>query len=355
MNLKISDTIYKYKLIKKLGSGGFSEVWLSSDETVNKNVALKVIFSPLAEVVENLEEAKIGSSFKHKNLIKVFGADIAEDNEGNGITLIAQEYQEKGTVENLLNDHFFLPLPNLIKVLKDILLGLEYLHNKGVFHNDIKPKNILISSDGSGVLSDFGISGVSVDGNPVNPKSSYLIHVAPETLSEDKTISKLTDIYQVGCTAYRLANNINELSDAFFEKRDDILESKKIGTFKFARHKEYVPKKLAKIINKATDTDPSKRYSSAIEMRRALEKLHFSGYWTTDSTNKEELIGVGEKYKYRFKISPKPNNTYDFDATKISNKNRVTKIAKFCKKNISITEKNKLKEKYFDWVINNAS
>jgi hypothetical protein len=115
-----------------------------------------------------------------------------------------------------------------------------------------------------------------------------------------------------------------------------------------------VPSRLKTIINKALNTDPSLRYSSALEMRRKLEKLHFSGYWTTDSSS--NLIGIGKKYTYHFDIEAKTAATFNFVSTKKSNQSgNITKVKDFTKKNLNQKEMEKLKNEYISWVIDNAS
>lgn len=354
ISFKEKDIIYKFELIKRLGKGNFGEVWLAKDTTIDKEVALKILPSDFSQIAKQLEEAKNGKKVSHKNLLEIFYADIAKAPDGTIVTLIAQEYQKNGTIESHLNTWNFLPLPNLLKTLTDVLLGLEYLHNSGVIHNDIKPSNILLDEHGNSVLSDYGISSFSIDLSPVYPKNVYRIHGAPETISGAHQISVLTDIYQLGCTAYRLANGISEIKDDWQKDPAHFDEAKLKGKIPSKKYQPYVPKKLASVINKAIEVDQNKRFSSAIEMKHALEKLHFPGYWTTNPDNTSELIGYGKKYTYTYEIIPKANNLFDFNAYQKSQEGRTTRKMDFCKKNLSLKEKDKLKKEYFEWVINNA-
>jgi len=354
MTFKEKDQIYKFELEKRLGNGSFGEVWLAKDTTIDKEVALKILPSDFRNVAQKLEEAKNGKKVSHKNLLEIFYADVASTSDGNIVTLIAQEYQKNGTVGSCLNAHNFLPLPKLLKILTDVLLGLEYLHNGGVIHNDIKPSNILLDNNGNGVLADYGISSFSAGLNPVQPKSVYKIHGAPETISGAKEISALTDIYQLGCTAYRLANGIGEIKSDFSKDPVNFNEAKLKGKIPSKKYQPYVPKKLAAIINKAIEVCPEKRYSSAIDMKHAIEKLYFPGYWTTNPENTSELIGYGKNYSYTYEIIPKANNMFDFTAYQRSKEGRITRKVDFCKKNLPLKDKDKLLKAFFEWVINNA-
>ena len=164
-----------------------------------------------------------------------------------------------------------------MSALQDILFGLEYLHNSGFYHNDIKPGNILMDNQQSAVLADYGIAGFSPSISPVTPKNSYKVHRAPETNGSSAQISIQSDIFQVGCTAYRLLNGVSSLKNEFITLVLQIMKIKKANG-KIPDRKSYqpfVPKKLKTIINKALNVNPSDRFNSALEMRRKLEKLHF--------------------------------------------------------------------------------
>ena len=129
---------------------------------------------------------------------------------------------------------------------------------------------------------------------------------------------------------------------------------KSAGKIPSKKHQLYVPKKLCKIINKAVDVDPAKRFQSALEMRRSLEKLNYAGYWTSDPQNPSELIGVGIKYLYSYEEQSINSNLYKFTAIKKNLKGKLTRISFFCKTNLTKKEKEKIKTSYFEWVINNA-
>lgn len=346
----VGEVIYKYTLKRRLGNGSFGEVWLADDASINQEVALKIFEVNATDVKYKLEEAIIGHKLTHANLLKVLYADVCEYS-GRLFAIIAQEYKPRGSVETLLNAHGFVPLPDLLKVLKDILLGLEYLHTSGILHNDIKPGNILLDQYSNACLSDYGISSILSGASVVEPKSFYKLHSAPE-LQDKNEINFQTDIYQLGCTAYRLANNIGVLRADFLKGEDWYEAAKKKGKIG-ADFAIYVPRKLSNIIKKAMAVDLKKRYSSALDMRRDIEKLNYCGYWTTDSTDTSKFIGVGLKYKYTYDIIPKPDNKFDLECKRYNEKTSY-RISKFCKKGISEQEFRNMLKDYFTWVIENA-
>ncbi|MEB8345087.1 serine/threonine-protein kinase [Flavobacteriaceae bacterium KMM 6898] len=354
MGFKAGDNIYKFTLIKKLG-GNFGEVWHAKDNSINKEIALKILEPSFEPIAKLLDEARIGNKFNHRNLLPIHYADVASVGT-KPYTLISQEYYPNGDVTNQLNTHNFLPLPQVMNVLQDILFGLEYLHNSGFYHNDIKPGNILMDDHQTAVLADYGIAGFSPSITPVAPKNSYKVHRAPETNGSTGQISIQSDIFQVGCTAFRLLNGVSNLKNEFIALGASDYEKKKANG-KIPDRKSYqpfVPRKLKTIINKALSVNPSDRYNSALEMRRKLEKLHFPGYWTSDS--KSNLIGVGKKYFYQFEIEALPKDLFNFTATKANqNTGKTTRIGQFTVKKTSESNMNRIRAQFIEWVIENAS
>lgn len=340
----------KYQLISSLGKGGFGQVWLSRDLLLNSTVALKIIPSALSDFVKNIKEAIIGHKFIHPNLIRIYNAELVPFEIGSTrivLTLIAEEYHKNGTITSLINNHNFLDSNSLIRLLKELLLGLEHLHANGIYHNDIKPANILIDNNGQAILSDYGISGVSQNNTPVQADNAYILHEAPETITSG-LIDAQTDIYQLGCTAYRLVNGLNELNTVISNDRD-ILYKNKLN-FNSKQRNKYIPKKLSRIIQKAM-ASKDLRYKTALEMRRDLEKLNFSGYWTDDPEDKQLIAGFDTKYIYRFKVI-NSNRGYVMNATKQSLRTgSITKISKFCVKHLNKREADKLQDTYIESVI----
>ena len=354
MSFNPGDTIYKFTLIKKLG-GNFGEVWQAFDNSISKEIALKILEPSFEPIAKLLDEARIGNKFNHKNLLAIHYADVASVG-GKTYTLISQEYFKNGAVTNQLNSHNFLSLPQTLKVLQDILFGLEYLHNSGFYHNDVKPGNILMDDQLNAVLADYGIAGFSPNITPVTPKNSYIVHRAPETTGGTPIISIHSDIYQVGCTAYRLLNGISNLKNEFISLGSVLYEDKKAKGIipDGGKYEPFVPSRLKTIINKALNIDPTARYSSALEMRRKLEKLHFPGYWTTD--NSSNLIGIGKKYTYQFDIEAKPGDLFNMHANKKSTASgNITKVGDFTSKKLSEKQMEKQKNDFILWVIENAT
>ena len=344
------DRLYKYQLQRHIGGGHFGEVWLAHDLTLARDVAIKILDESMASVAEHLNEAKVGNRLEHVNVIHVHYADVVKTPSGN-VVAIAMDYHPNGSVTTQLNSSNFLPITEAIRITIDILRGLEYLHETGLFHNDIKPSNILIGPRGEGILTDYGISCASPGLKPAKAPNAYFLHKAPETIASGN-ITLSTDIYQVGLTLFRLLNGIGAIRDlrncvgnARFE---DLKERGKVP-----RKKDYlpfIPPSVARVIAKATKSDPAVRYQSALEMRRALEAISLAGYWTTDATG--NYLGVAGNQTFRF-TQEKTRLGYKFNAfrTRLDSGNEI-RVARMSGAKLSSDELKKLRKKFMLSVVN---
>lgn len=322
------DRLYKYQLQRHIGGGNFGEVWLAHDLTLARDVAIKILDESMASVAEHLNEAKVGNRLDHPNVIHVHYADVVTTSSGNYVA-IAMDYHPSGSATTQLNPSNFLPMTEAVRITIDILRGLEYLHESGLFHNDIKPSNILIGPRGEGILTDYGISCSSPGLKPAKAPNAYTLHKAPETIANGN-ITLSTDIYQVGLTLFRLLNGIGtirELRNSVGNAQFEDLKAKG----KVPRNQDYlpfIPSSVARVIAKATKADSADRFQSALEMRRALEAISLAGYWTTDATG--DYLGVSGNQTFRFS-QEKTVHGYKFTAFRTrlesGNETRVTKMS----------------------------
>ena len=338
------ERIYKYDLLNYIGGGEFGEVWLANDVSLNSKCALKLLDQNHKSVDERLLEAKIGNRLQHANVVNIKYADVVKY-KGTDIVMIAMPFYKNGAVTTQLNSCNFMPTNCVIKCLIDILRGLEYLHENGYYHCDIKPNNILIGDNGEYILSDYGITCYSPTGTAVHPRQIYLPHISPETLCKSVYDTR-TDIYQIGLTAFRLLNGISEISSDFLSDNSQFeyaVNNGKVVTDK--KFKFYVPNKLRRIVLKAVSLNPDDRYQSALEMRRALEQIALKGYCSSN-VNGEIVMICGNK-EYRFDFIPNTDKTSDIVLYQKNLKSgRETKASKFCCKKIKNSELNKYAHKF---------
>ena len=320
--------LYKYELRKRIGSGTFGEVWLALDHAVNREYALKIL-EPGISVDERLREARIGNRLNHHNVVRIHQADVT--NLGPlQYAVLAMDYIENGPVTTLANPSGYLTLPEVVRIGRDMLRGLEYLHQHDLIHNDIKPQNVLIGSDGRGMLTDYGIVGVSQGGAPIPTSMFYKLHAAPEVI-EENIISPRSDIYQVGLTMFRLLVGIGSLGHKFDELGEQNYYSA-VTSSRLLKSKDfpaYVPHRLRRVIMRAAHVDANSRYSSAIQMRRDLEKFQCPGFWTV--TKSGDFLGRNGGYIYRFEQNTTANGKYNVRCYKKNvSSGRETQCLKYC-------------------------
>jgi serine/threonine protein kinase len=325
--------LYKYRLRHRIGGGSFGEVWLAEDQAIGHEYAIKIL-KPGTPINHRLREAHIGHVLDHNNVVRVHQADVTRLGQHDYV-IIAMDYVPNGPITKLANPSLYLPLYEVIRIGKDILRGLEYLHGHDFFHNDVKPENVLIGSHNQGMLTDYGIVGITQDGAPVPPPTFYKIHAAPEVLDAN-VITAQTDVYQTGLTLFRLLVGLDTLRQKFNELGEQayyraLSDANLVSASDFPA---YVPSRLRRIILKAIHPDMAERYQSALAMRRDLEKLNFPGYWTVEAAG--DFVGYNGAYSYRYEQNKKVGNRYDVLALRRSlATSRETRFTKYCHANVT--------------------
>jgi len=341
--------LYKYQLVSRIGRGSFGEVWLARDLAVQREYAVKIL-QPGVSVDERLREAQIGNRLEHNNLVYIHQADVVTVSGAHAV-ILAMDYQPNGSVETLANPAGYLPLPAVLRIARDILQGLEHLHARNFYHNDIKPGNILLGSQQQAMLSDYGITGVSSNGAPVAAPNAYVLHRAPEVLATGN-IGVSSDIFQVGMTLARLLIHLDHLQSvrasigpAQYEQ--DIASGKLLQAKDFGCH---VPAAVRRVVLKAVHPDPVERYNSALEMRRALEKLDYPGHWTVDAAGNE--VGRCGTYEFSHAAVPVAGGKFDITCTRRNSASGNTqRVTQFCKRGLTQKQAEKVVEKFKQFVV----
>lgn len=262
-----------FDLLKEIGQNGQnSKTYVCRDhqldaEIVTKQIAKKTLNSPSEFFAES--QALYASS--HPNIVQIHYACYDNDN-----VYIAMPYYQRGSLKELMAQRH-LTVREIITFAVQCLSGLHNIHSKGLIHFDIKPDNILLSSRGEAMLSDFGqakqtnYNGVAVQdrlyGKMIPPEALTTVH-----------LTRIFDIYQIGLTLYRMCNGNAEFYRQFsiygppatFDRPKFQLDLRN-GNFpnrtKFLAH---IPVTLQNVIKKCLKTDPADRYQSAIEVSNAL-------------------------------------------------------------------------------------
>ncbi|MEN3046642.1 MAG: UvrD-helicase domain-containing protein [Candidatus Hydrothermales bacterium] len=248
----------KYEILRWLGGGTFGDVYLVRDTLIDKLFAIKVPRIRKEEWEILKREAKVLSELLHENIVRFYSVDIIENN-----LIMTMEYVEGFSLRNLIKS---APVDEdlVLKIFKKVLLALSYAHSRGFLHRDLKPENILLTSDYEPKISDFGLALIfqeKVSGNIVGTP----LYLAPEGWRGN--YSEKTDIFAVGCMMYECFTGFPPFQGRTFE---EIREKIKKGNFK--RLTENVSENTRRVIEKAIDPDPEKRFKTAKEMYESLEE-----------------------------------------------------------------------------------
>jgi len=193
-----------YTIIRPIGEGGMASVFLAMQTSLEREVALKVMSPALAANAEFasrfLIEGKITGKLQHPNLVTVY--DIGSH---NGVYYLAVEYIPGGTLKERLAEGG-LSVAEMLDITSDIALGLDFAHQKGFVHRDVKPGNILFRDDGRVVLADFGIAK-AMDGSNSSTVAGASVgtpnYMSPEQ-ARGETVNGRSDLYSLGTVLFEM-------------------------------------------------------------------------------------------------------------------------------------------------------
>lgn len=261
----------KYRIVKLIGSGGMANVYLGIDMNTGVNVAIKILkpeFSSDEEFIRRFDaEAKSVASLNHANIVKVFGVG----HEGN-FRYIVQEYIEGITVKDLINQNGHLDWRNAVPIVIQIGLALDYAHQNGIVHRDIKPQNILISRDRVAKITDFGIaraaSSTTITMTGVQMGSVH--YFSPEQ-ARGGNVGPQSDIYSLGVSLFEMVtgrlpfdgdSNV-AIAVKHLQETPPVPSSLMQG----------IPKGLDSIITKCMQKSPERRYQTMRQLVSELDSL----------------------------------------------------------------------------------
>jgi serine/threonine protein kinase len=266
-----------YKIKGILGRGGMAVVYLAEQESIGREVALKVLAPDHTDDTFSqrfLAEARIISQLSHPNIVTVFDAGVHQGNH-----YMAMEYIKGKTLTDARDD---MNLKARIEVIKQIADALDYAGGKGYVHRDIKPENIMCHEDGRAILMDFGIArsldttkGLTVTGKAIG--TPY--YMSPEQTKGLK-VDPRADIYSLGVVLFQvLAGRVPYDGPSFVA----------VGIKHISEPIPLLPpgfEAFQEIINNSMSKEPAHRYQAAGELKQALEALPESVFQRSTPSSK---------------------------------------------------------------------
>lgn len=291
--------IGRYHVIRELGRGGMGVVYLARDPFIDRMVAIKTTLGLSPADPEQFEtfqriffhEARAAGKLQHPNIVSVFDATVEDDQ-----CYLVMEYVDGASLKAHTHKGALLPLDKVLNIVFQCAKAVHYAHENGVIHRDIKPSNIVIAKSGEVKISDFGIATVEGPHTPqlYDSLTGSGFHISPEQI-RNEPVTPATDIFALGVVMYELLTG----AKPFLADTD-------VGTlYKIAQedptplrvHRQDLPDSVDKIIMRALEKDPTKRFQSGLhfasELSAAFDHLHYT----------EEELSYLEKFNILKKIA----------------------------------------------------
>ena len=295
MKFELQEQLGKYPLVREIGSGATSSVYLARDPFNARDVAIKVFAferdaDPHNERMKHkafVAEASLAGKLNHPHIVEIYDAVVEPDH-----SYLVMEYVPGTTLEAHTSMSTLLPLHKVVEIIFKSIRALEYAFQHGIIHRDIKPGNILLSEKGETKVSDFG---ASFQNRPGHTTTQIAGIGSPAYMSPEQVrmapLNQQTDIYSLGITMYRLLTGrlpYNATTQAALAYA--ILHTPAAPP---ATLRPDLPPLLDHIVLRAIAKDPAQRYPSWLEFGKELSQaftaLRLIGETVTDSEKFNDL------------------------------------------------------------------
>src|SRR3990172_6035311 len=288
------DHVGRYRIIGEVGKGAMGVVYRATDPTIGRTVALKTMRVDVhgIEAEEMLQrfrnEAKAAGVMNHSNIVTIYDAG-----EQDGMFYIAMECIEGVTLHRLLADKQVLPADQVIEYSRQVCAGLDYAHSHGVVHRDMKPANLMIESDGTLKIMDFGIAksggtGMTTAGQVLGTPN----YMSPEQV-KGRALDGRSDLFSFGVILYEMVTGEKPFTG----------QNVTTIVYKIVHENPIPPRDLdvtihpglSWIITKALAKSPDERFQSGAELVAALADYKSygpSGEPTTEVTTRSTAAAV---------------------------------------------------------------
>lgn len=262
----------RYEILGKVGTGGMSDVYKAKDLTLGRFVAIKVLKAEFSEdinfVTKFRSEAQAAAGLEHPNIVNIY--DVGSE---NGLHYIVMEYVEGITLKTYIEKKGQLSFKEAVSIAIQVGRGIEAAHNKNIVHRDIKPQNIMISTEGKVKVTDFGIARAATS-NTISSDVMGSVHYSSPEQARNGFVDGKSDIYSLGIVMYEMVTGrVPFDGDTTVAVAIQHLQEEIVPPSVYAPN---LPISMEKIILKCTQKNPDRRYASMTALLADLRKALIS-------------------------------------------------------------------------------
>ena len=294
----------RYEIVEPIAQGGMGKVFKATHRMMDRTVALKVIKNELmrnTEVIERFHrEVKAAAQLSHPNIVTAYDAEHA-----NGVHFLVMEYVEGKNLSDLVKRDGQLPIAEAVDYARQAAAGLQHAHEQGMVHRDMKPHNLMLTTDRTVKILDFGLASLSSETIAASSDISLSTDasltkvgrvmgspdfISPEQATDARQADIRSDIYSLGATLYYLLCGQPPFSNGGVAQRlKDHVETAPVPVNQL-RHD--VPQELADVVSRMLAKDPAQRYARPQEVESALALVADDHSMDKPGTNRWMLKAV---------------------------------------------------------------
>ncbi len=266
-----------YSIVRELGGGGMSRVFLAHESALSRDVVVKVLREDIAEGLSRerfRREVLTSATLQHPNIVGVIAAGDAD-----GLPYFVMPFVEGESLRARLTNDRALSVPHTVSILRDVARALAFAHERGIVHRDIKPDNVLLAG-GAAIVADFGVAKAvaSARARREHPHGTLTrdgislgtpAYMAPEQVAGDPSMDHRADLYALGVVAYEMlagqppfaGRGVTETMQAHLVEAPEPL----------TKHRPTTPTALTTLVMRCLEKDPAHRPQDAAEILAVLD------------------------------------------------------------------------------------
>src|SRR4051794_34413373 len=281
----------RYRLERRIGTGGMADVYLAEDETLHRQVAIKILADRYTQdegFVERFRrEATAAAGLNHPNIVSIY-----DRGESDGTYYIAMEYIDGPTLKEEITSRAPLPEAEAVGYAQQVLQALEFAHRRGVIHRDIKPHNMMLTPDGLLKVTDFGIARATnqAEMTEVGSIVGTAQYLSPEQ-ARGQTVGPQSDLYSMGTVLYEMLTG--EVPFTGGSAVEIAMRQVNDQPTPPSRKNRLISPAIEQVVMRALAKDPALRFRSAREMSDELERTRRGLAVSQDTAAATAVIGGG--------------------------------------------------------------